>query len=189
MVARCWGVALQGHDAENGSLVPAGTENGVTAELTNTILAMMSPIMESIGALLKNNTEAIQQIASCQEQMAAGQDAMRIRMEALEKQVRLSTPVTDRQVKYLQEAARTKARELLDKKGFGDDKKAISKLSGVIKKSVMARFGGSLREIPKVEYNVAMNQVETWNNVIAVMDIVKEARKRQENNKSNSITD
>lgn len=101
-------------------------------------------------------------------------------MEALEKQVRLQTPVTDRQAKYLADAARDKARELLDKRKM-NDRKAITKLAGCIKKSVLARYGiGSLRETPRCEYNVAMNMIETWNVALTVFDIVREARERSE---------
>jgi len=88
--------------------------------------------------------------------------------------------VTDRQARYLADGARDKARELLDKKGV-QDKKAITKLSGMIKKSVLARYGvGSLREIPRCEYTVAMSQIETWMNALTVLDIVREARARME---------
>ena len=146
-----------------------------TAVVANVIDQLMRPLLESISTLLKNNTEAM-------EQIAASQDVIRNRMEALEKQVRLQTPVTDRQARYLADAAKDKARELLDKKGI-DDKKAVTKLAGIIKKAVMARYGvGSLREIPKCEYSVAMSQIETWNSALTVLEIVKEARARAEEN-------
>ena len=143
--------------------------------VSNVIDRLMRPLLESIGTLLKNNTEAMEQIAT-------SQDVIRNRMEALEKQVRLQTPVTDRQARYIADAARDKARELLNKKGV-DDKKAITKLAGAIKKAIMARYGiGSLREIPRCEYTVAMSQIETWNNALTVLEIVKEARARAEEN-------
>lgn len=151
-------------------------ENGIsTAVVAGVMNQLMKPLFESIGTLLKNNTEAM-------EQIAASQDVIRNRMEALEKQVRLQTPVTDRQARYIADAAREKARELLDKKGV-DDKKAVTKLAGAIKKAVMARYGiGSLREIPRCEYTVAMSQIETWNSALTVLEIVKEARARAEEN-------
>lgn len=156
------------------SNVPAELEGDVSALLVANVLnQLMRPVMESIGKLLKNNTEAM-------EQIAASQDVIRNRMEALEKQVRLQTPVTDRQAKYLADAARDKARELLDKRKV-NDRKAITKLAGCIKKSVLARYGiGSLRETPRCEYNVAMNMIETWNVALTVFDIVREARERSE---------
>ena len=146
-----------------------------TQVVAKVVEQIMRPLLESIGTLLKNNTEAMEQIAT-------SQDVIRNRMEALEKQVRLQTPVTDRQARYLADAARAKARELLDKKQI-DDKKAITKLAGLIKKSVLARYGiGSLRETPRCEYSVAMSQIETWNSALTVLDIVREARERAEEN-------
>ena len=122
----------------------------------------------------------IEQLMRPLQQIASSQDVIRNRMEALEKQVRLQTPVTDRQARYLADAARMKARELLDKKGV-DDKKAVTKLAGIIKKSVNARYGiGSLREVPRCEYNVAMSQIETWNKALDVLDIVRDAKARAE---------
>lgn len=156
------------------SNVPAELEGDVSTLLVANIMnQLMRPLLEDIGKLLKNNTEAMEQIAT-------SQDVIRNRMEALEKQVRLQTPVTDRQARYLADAARDKARELLDRRKV-EDRKAVTKLAGMIKKNVMARYGiSSLREIPRCEYNVAMNMIETWNVVLTVMDIVKEARERAE---------
>lgn len=158
------------------SNVPAGLEGDVSTLLVANIMnQLMRPLLEDIGKLLKNNTEAMEQIAT-------SQDVIRNRMEALEKQVRLQTPVTDRQARYLADAARDRARELLDKKQV-DDKKAVTKLAGAVKKNLLIRYGkASLREIPQCEYTVAMNQIETWNNALTVLDIVREARKRAEEN-------
>ena len=138
---------------------------------------MMRPILESVGELLKHNTEAM-------EQIAASQKLTSDRIEALEKQVRLNTPMSSQQVKYLNDAIRDKARELLDKKDLANDKKAVTKLSGMIRKEVLSRYGvGGLRDIPKHEYSVAMNQIGMWNNVLAMKDIVREARERAEQNR------
>lgn len=148
--------------------------NGVsTKAVAQVIDKLMRPLLESIGTMLKNNTEAM-------EQIAMNQDVIRNRMDAIEKHQRLQTPVTDRQARYLADAAREKARELLDKRQVSE-KKAITKLSGLIKKSVLARYGvGSLREIPRCEYSVAMSQIETWNNALNILDVVREARLREE---------
>lgn len=159
------------------SNVPAELEGDASTLLVANIMnQLMRPLLEDIGKLLKNNTEAM-------ERIAASQDVIQNRMEALEKQVRLNTPVTDKQARYLADKARDKARELLEKKesGLSEDKKAVTKLAGLIKKDVMMRNGvGSLREIPRCEYSVTMSQIEIWNNALALFDIVKEARKRKE---------
>ena len=153
------------------SNVPAGLEGDVSTLLVANIMnQLMRPLLEDIGKLLKNNTEAMEQIAT-------SQDVIRNRMEALEKQVRLQTPVSDRQAKYIADGAKERARELLAKRGI-DEKKAVNRLAGVIRKAVLARYGvEALYKIPKCEYEVAMSMVETWNNALKVLDIVKLFRK------------
>ena len=81
---------------------------------------------------------------------------------------------------YLNDAIRQRARLLLDKKGI-EDKKAITKLGNMIRKSVLSRHGiGNIREIPKHEYSVDMSYIGTWNDVLAVHDVVKDAKIRAE---------
>lgn len=158
-------------DPESNKPEPMAGDVG-TLMVANMLNQLMRPLLENIGKLLQNNTEAMEQIAT-------SQDVIRNRLDALEKQQRLMTPVTDRQAKYLTDAARERARDLLCKKGT-DDRKAVAKLAGMIRKSVMARYGiGSLREVARCEYSVAMQQIEMWNNVMTVSGIVKEARERQ----------
>ncbi len=135
---------------------------------------MMTPIMQSIGKMLEHNTQAMDQIA-------AAQQITNDRIEALEKQVRLNTPMSSKQVQYINETIKARARELLDKRGCAEDKKAVIKMGNAIRKSVLARYGvGGLREIPKHEYSVAMSLISMWNDALQVRDIVKEARSRAE---------
>lgn len=102
------------------------------------------------------------------------------RLEALERQIRLNTPVTRQQVRYLSAAMKEHALELLDKSSVSDPK-AVRKLVGIIKKDVLSHYGiTALEEIPKHEYNVAMHNIGTWNNMRIVREVVKEARKREE---------
>ena len=132
---------------------------------------MMGPLIEAMGQMLKNNTDALNQLASTQQIQAD-------RLEALEKQIRLNTPVTPKQVKFLNDAIRARARELLDKRGV-DDKKAMTKLGTAIRKALLARYGvAAPNEIPKHEYSVAQNYIATWNDMLTVRDVVKEARDR-----------
>ncbi len=152
---------------------PVPAEGDVSSMLVANIMnQLMRPILEDLCKMLKNNTEAI-------EQIAGGMDVIRNRMDALEKNQRLQTPVTDRQAKYLADAAKDRATELLHEKDA--DRKAATKLSGIIKKYILSRYGvGSLREIPRCEYSVAMGQIERWMDVIKINEIVKEARARAE---------
>ena len=138
------------------------------------ITTMMEPVLNAIGVMLKNNTEAIDRIA-------ATQTVMNDRMEALERQIRLNTPIDSRQERYLSTAMKDRARELLDNRGLADDRTAVKKVAAAIRKSVLLRYGiGTMREIPKHEYNVAMSQISMWADLLAVRDVVKEVRERAE---------
>lgn len=135
------------------------------------IQQMMGPLVETMVTMLKNNTEALNQLAATQQIQAD-------RLEALEKQIRLNTLVTPQQVKYINDAIRTRARELLDKRGV-DDKKAVTRLGNAVRKALLSRYGvGALHDIPKHEYSVAMSHIATWNDMLVVRDIVKEFRER-----------
>lgn len=151
------------------------------AMLSHIITELMRPVMQTIGKMLENNTAAL-------EQLSSAQSIQNDRLEALEKQIRLQTPVTSKQVTYLNDAIRQRARVLLDKKGV-DDKKATTKLGNAIRKAVLSRYGiSNLREIPKHEYGVAMSQIEIWSDVLTVRDIAKEAKSREETENADSDT-
>lgn len=151
----------------------------VTAELqvdegavAGIVREMIAPVMETIGKLLRQNAEAIEQIA-CAEQ------AMSRRLDELEKRIRLETPVSAAQEKYIAEAARRRAKELMEQRGFGDDRKSVTKLAGAMRRAVLVRCGvGSLREVPRYEYDTALRQIAMWNDLVAVRDAAKEARER-----------
>lgn len=137
------------------------------------IQQMMGPLVEAMGKMLENNTQALNQLAATQQIQAD-------RLEALEKQIRLNTLVTPQQVRFINDAIRARSRELLDKRGV-DDKKAMTKLSAAVRKALLSRYGvAALHDIPKHEYSVAMSLISTWNDLLVVRDIVKEARERCE---------
>lgn len=161
-----------------------GEELGVRSEELSTpvnpqslglyITEIMRPVMETVSKLLENNTAAL-------EQLSAAQSIQNDRLEALEKQIRLQTPVSGKQVGYLNDAIRERARSLLEKYGYENDKKTVTRVGNAIRRAVLARYGIScLREIPRHEYTVAMSQVSMWSNALTVRDIVKEAQKREE---------
>lgn len=148
------------------ALTPAQSE-----ALPLVIQQVIGPVMKEMCTLMRNNNEALNQLA----------DAQRIqsdRMEALERQIRLNTPVTQQQVRYINDAIRSKARDVLYKRGVDDDK-AARKLGTAIRKSILARYGiGTLHEIPRHEYSVTMSHVSTWNDMLCIRDAVKEVRER-----------
>ncbi len=144
----------------------------ITPEILGSVITqLMHPVMQTIGKMLENNTAAL-------EQLSAAQSVQNDRLEALEKQIRLQTKVDGKQVGYLNEAIRRKSRATLSEWEIDDDR-AVRQLGNRIRKAVLARYGVStLRDVPKHEYNVAMQQVEMWNDAFDVSDIVKEARQR-----------
>lgn len=165
---------------ETGILIPLPTPEDQMIPLV--IQQVLGPLLKEATALLKNNTEALNRLAETQQIQAD-------RLEALEKQIRLNTLVTPQQVRYINDAIRTRSRELLDKRGIDDDK-AIRKLGNAIRKSVLARYGvAALHEIPKHEYSVTMNHVAIWNNMLCIRDVAKEARARVQDDEAPAVAD
>ena len=153
------------------------TTPATNEEIGNIIRDMMSPVLSAMAELVQRNTDAL-------ERLATQQKIQSDRMEALEKQIRLNTPVSATQVKYLNASMKEHARELLDGFGLSDDSKSVSKVTATIRKHICSYYGvGTVREIPKHEYTVAMTKIANWNNIITIRDIVREARNRnaQEN--------
>lgn len=137
------------------------------------IQQMMGPIVETMSKLLEHNAESL-------ERLAGAQKVQNDRLEALERQIRLNTPVTPQQVRYMNDAIRARARELLFKREV-EDARSIKKLGNFIRKDVLARYGiGALHEIPKHEYTVTMMQIGMWSDALRILDCVKEARARAE---------
>ena len=157
---------LKEKEGNNGILVDPNSLGQIVAEI-------ISPVMKTIGKLLENNTAAL-------EQLSSAQSVQNDRLEALEKQIRLQTLVTSKQVYYLNDAIRMRARELLDKRSVSD-KKAITKLGNLIRKSVLARYGvSSLRDVPKHEYNVALSQIGMWKDILSVRTVAAQFRNNAE---------
>lgn len=143
-----------------------------SAEIGQIIAEMIRPVMQTIGQILENNAAALEQLSAISSVTAD-------RLEVLEKQIRLQTPVTGKQVSYLNDAIRQRSRELLDKRGV-TDANAIRQLGNHIRKAVLSRYGiGCLREIPKHEYGVAMQQIGMWSDVLTVRDVIKEAERKE----------
>ena len=157
------------------ALFPEVGEKGIIPidKLAMAVQTMIAPVFEQFGAILERTNQAIERIAAANSMMNA-------RITDLEKQVRLQKPVSRSQEKYINDAIRKRARELLDGKGFAEDKKAVTKLGGAIRKSILYRYGvSSLREAPAYDYETALEQVARWNDLMILKDITKEARIRQ----------
>lgn len=141
--------------SENSAMVPVDKLGEIIREL-------MSPVLEGLASAL--------------EQIAAQQQAQSDRMEALERQIRLQTPVTAKQASCLNAAARDRAAALLEKKDV-TDASICKKLASMIRKDVMKRYGiGSMRDVPGYEYHVALDMIEMWSNPIIVTKLARESR-------------
>ena len=137
---------------------------------------ILSPVFSALQQMMDHNNESFAQIAAA---MTIQSD----RMDALEKQIRLATPVTPGQVRYINNEIRRRARELLAKKesGYEDDAKAVAALGRLIRKAVLIRYGiTALNELPRCEYSVVISQIELYNDALAIRDIVKEVKRRAE---------
>lgn len=154
---------------EMAVLEATGIGPEITAALTMAVREMVAPVLEQVAALLKNNTEAVQCIAA-QEQIQSD------RLAALERELRLNMPVTNAQVRYLSSGMKSRALELLAKRSLEETTELTRRLSGCIRKAVLARYGiSSLRDLPRCEYSVAMKQIETWNDLMALREATRRA--------------
>lgn len=153
-------------------------ENELTREqvqaISATVEGIVGPIIDRIGLILKQNTEAMERIAATQQMMSA-------RISDLEKQMRLKTPMSRSQEKHVNDAIRKRAFELMDAKGYGNDKKAVNKMALIIRRSVLSRYGAdSLREAPAYDYDTAIAAASGYNDLLAIRDVAREAKKRAE---------
>lgn len=163
------------NESLNDALIPA-EKPGRDVCIQDLIQQSLDPVFAAFRQMIGQNNEMLSQIAGS---MTAQSD----RMNALEKLIRLSIPVTPAQVRYINNQIRHRARELLAKKeaGYEDDQKAVASLGRMIRKTVLVRYGiTALNELPKCEYSVVISQIEIYNDALAVRDIVKEVRKRAE---------
>ena len=134
---------------------------------------MMEPVMANMCKILERNNEAMERIAATQQMMTS-------RISELEKQVRLKTPMSRAQENCINGEIRAKARELLDSRGYADDRKAVTKLGGMIRKSILTRYGvDSLREAPAYDYETALDQIKYWKDIPAIREVVKGALERE----------
>lgn len=138
----------------------------MNSEVGNVVREMMMPIIEPLCMMLKQNTEAL-------ERISATLNLQGKQIEALERQVRMNTPVTSVQAKYLNNAVREKAIESLARFDR-TDKNARDALARRIRRDILVRGGIScMREVPKCEYDVVLKQIETWSNAVAIREIIR----------------
>lgn len=157
-------------DKQENSLIPKEDDTGEA--LGAMLKTILNPLISSMAQLLKNNTEAIQNIAEQQRIQSE-------RMERLEEALKWNTLVTPAQVRFINGAIKNRAREVLSKKNLQDDPAAIKTVAAAIRKAVLSRYGvPAMHDIPKHEYPVVMQQISQWTDLLILLDAAKKARNR-----------
>ena len=103
-------------------------------------------------------------------------------IKALEREIRECVPLTAQQEKAVNAAIRDRARELLTDRGC-EDRKKHGELARIIRKDVLAHWGcRTVREIPRIDYPVAVEAATRWRDPIRVRTVAMEkAESRKQN--------
>ena len=159
------------NDKDMISAMPAELDQQTAAVISAAVQGIVAPVLNQLAEILKNNTEAIQTLAQ-QEQIQSE------RLTALEKEIRLNTPITPAQGRYISAAIKKRAQEIAEK--WRQPGNTQTKKLGIrIRKAVLSRYGiGSMSELPRCEYGTAMKQIELWNDLLTIRDVFRaDARK------------
>ncbi|MDD3212193.1 MAG: hypothetical protein PHY64_00870 [Eubacteriales bacterium] len=138
-------------------IVPAEQEQG-----------MMAP-EQMQQAVVQMNT-AMQQLANMMAAMSENIHQLTRRMELMEK-------LTPGQAQELGKAVRERAAALLNLYGIAQTKRAQGKVQTLIRRELRNAAGvegKSLRDLPKFEYQVALNRVALWDDYDAMMGVASE---------------
>lgn len=134
---------------------PDGERMLIAHEATALELKHMAEMMANMAAMLKATTES---------------------MEQLRRQVRLLEKVTPAQATSINRAIRDRATEICTiymVRGDQGEKLAAA----AIRKAVKLQFGaGSAKEVPRCDYEIALEQVRTWDDYKAMKAIREKAR-------------
>ena len=132
----------------DGKLMPVQMANALE-------LKHMAEMMANMAAMLKATTES---------------------MEQLRRQVRLLEKVTPAQATSINRAIRDRATEICTiymVRGDQGEKLAAA----AIRKAVKLQFGaGSVKEVPRCDYEIALEQVRTWDDYKAMKAIREKAK-------------
>ena len=132
----------------DGKLMPVQMANALE-------LKHMAEMMANMAAMLKATTES---------------------MEQLRRQVRLLEKVTPAQATSINRAIRDRATEICTiYMVLGDQGEKLA--AAAIRKAVKLQFGaGSVKEVPRCDYEIALEQVRTWDDYKAMKAIREKAR-------------
>lgn len=112
----------------------------------------------------------IRRMADMLQTMAAMLQATTESMEQLRRQVRLLEKVTPQQAGAINRAIRERATELCAIYMIRDEE-ACKPVRAAIRKELKAQFGGTVKEIPRCDYEVALRQVQGWDDYRAMKGI------------------
>lgn len=119
--------------------------------------------------------EAFEQMGEVMRGMADMLRATNERMTSLEREVRLLTKVTPAQATAINEAIRTRAAELCESYHAEGCEKAAA---NAIRRAVRLTTGvNSMRELPRCEYSIALEQVRMWDDYKAMRALRANKRK------------
>ena len=134
---------------------PDGERMLIAHEATALELKHMAEMMATMAAMLQATTES---------------------MEQLRRQVRLLEKVTPAQATTINRAIRERATEICAIYMVRGDK-GEKLAAAAIRKAVKLQFGaGSVKEIPRCDYEIALEQVRTWDDYKAMKIIKGRAR-------------
>ena len=128
-----------------------------------------------MAALPPEVAQAFNQMAQTMRVMADMVRAINDRQTAMEREIRLLTKVTPAQAAAINAAIRTRAAELCKAyKATGQEKATAN----AIRRAVKLTTGVStVRELPRCEYSVALEQVQLWDDYKAMKAIKAKATK------------
>ena len=135
-------------DTRNGDLL-------TTQQATAVEIKRMAEMMATMAAMLQATTES---------------------MEQLRRQVRLLEKVTPAQATEINRAIRGRATEICAIYMIRDDR-AEKLAAAAIRKAVKLQFGaGAVKEIPRCDFEIALEQVQGWDDYKVMKDIGKKVK-------------
>jgi len=139
-------------NGEKAMTVPAPTaDNSSTAMMAN------------VGPNLTSVEGAMSQMAMLMKSMADTIRSMNDRVSGLEKELRQMAPVTSSQADAIGRAIRDRALELADHAGLAAHPEALREIGSLIRKDLRLASGiRSVKELPRVEYLVALERIGYW---------------------------
>ena len=108
-------------------------------------------------------TKAVTQAAQLMQGMADMMRAMNDRITVMEKELRQMTPITGSQAEAIGKAIRDRALELAAHACLAVRPEAVREIGNLIRKDLRLASGiRSVKELPRVEYLVALERIGYW---------------------------